>query len=795
MALLPIFFPNFSAVSLLLLLLPSMTAAQNNITRGSSLRPLGQTTSWLSPSGDFAVGFRPLVSNSNLFLLAIWFTKAPNQAVVWAANRNTPAQAGSKLELGTDGRLVLTAPRGAEVWSTRTGGTNVTHAAMLDTGNFVLVSAESAGYAWESFREPMDTILPSQVLSLGSRLTSRLMESDYSDGRFQLRMQLDGNLSFYQSPPSCPRGTDCVLEEAYWSAGVVGRRLVFSGDGDVFFATKKGRSATLTSAESKYPPREFYHRVTLDPDGVLRHYVYQRNGTGGLWTVAASVPSDICLTGSGVCGYNSYCRPGGTTEKTNCDCLPQYSFVDPAKKYNGCKPDFAPQSCDTDGSGGDEFQIVSLPGRDFLGNDYEYLQPVNEEQCSSACLSNCFCAVAIHRGDDCWIKRLPLTKGKYHTRDPATALLKVARDPNTTVSALLPPDLTLTTGKGKKTWLLLLGTSNCLLLAAVLILTFCYYHKKLQSTRPSPESRNLGRTLRPFTYKDLQDATHGFKEELGKGAFGIVYKGLIESDSASTPIAVKRLKVLDDDDAEKEFENEVRIIAQIHHKNLVRLLGYCNEGPRRLLVYEYMSNGPLLGLLLGSSKPDWDTRVQLAFGVARGLVYLHDGCNPQIIHCDIKPQNILIDDNLTARITDFGLSKLLRADQSRTVTGIRGTRGYVAPEWFKNMPVTSKVDVYSFGVLLLEIICCRRSVEAEAGESKAVLAYWAYDCFRAGRLDLLVEDEAEPLADKSRLERLVTVALWCIQEEPSLRPTMKKVMQMLEGAVEVADPPDPSFHI
>lgn len=141
-----------------------------------------------------------------------------------------------------------------------------------------------------------------------------------------------------------------------------------------------------------------------------------------------------------------------------------------------------------------------------------------------------------------------------------------------------------------------------------------------------------------------------------------------------------------------------------------------------------MSNGSLAEHLFGISKPDWNQRVKIAFGISRGLMYL------QIIHCDIKPQNILLDDGLTARIADFGLAKLLMSNQTRTSTGIRGIRGYVAPEWFRNTPVSSKVDVYSFGVMLLEIISCRKGVDQELGEEdiKAILTDWVYDCFRKG---------------------------------------------------------------
>lgn len=138
----------------------------------------------------------------------------------------------------------------------------------------------------------------------------------------------------------------------------------------------------------------------------------------------------------------------------------------------------------------------------------------------------------------------------------------------------------------------------------------------------------------------------------------------------------------------KEFKTEVNVIGQTHHKNLVRLIGFCDEGSHRLLVYEFLSNGSLAGFLFGDLRLSWNQRVQIAIGIAKGLLYLHDECNNPIIHCDIKPQNILLDDYYNARISDVGLAKLLRMDQSETQTDIRGTKGYVAPEWFRNMPVT-----------------------------------------------------------------------------------------------------------
>ncbi|XXG72918.1 hypothetical protein AAC387_Pa07g1912 [Persea americana] len=178
--------------------------------------------------------------------------------------------------------------------------------------------------------------------------------------------------------------------------------------------------------------------------------------------------------------------------------------------------------------------------------------------------------------------------------------------------------------------------------------------------------------------------------------------------------------------------------------------------------------------------------MRIALDVANGIHYLHEECETHIIHCDIKPQNILMDECWIAKISDFGLAKLLMPDQTKTYTGIRGTRGYVAPEWHRGAPITVKADVYSFGIVLLELTCCRRHVEIEAAESEIILLDWVYNCFEHGKLDKLVGEEE---VEKTMLERMVRVGLWCTQDDPASRPTIKKVILMLEGIMNTPIPP------
>ncbi|KAH7684341.1 S-receptor-like serine/threonine-protein kinase protein [Dioscorea alata] len=800
-------------ILVILIHFPEQTRAQSykNISLGTTLTTSGTTTSWLSPSGDFAFGFIPTPSNTtttttSLFLLAIWFAKTADKAIVWTANGDNPAPAESKLYLSSNGQLLLTGPAGDTIFSSTSGGS---HAALLDTGNLVLVDASSGSTIWQSFENPTDTILPTQVLSANARLRSRLAATNYSKGRFTL-FQDSGN--FILSQVAIPTGD---LYKAYWSSDKAadGAQLFFNGTtGNInFYFANKTLGNIISANLSSSSLSEFYQRSTLDIDGVFRYYIYPKNSSTGWkekWSIRNFVPTDGCMRmvtddccGSGVCGYNSFCQMDAEDELTTCKCPDGYSPIDSGDEYKGCSPDFAPQRCDIDDSA--RFQLTAMRSVDWPRIDYEHYSDVSEEQCREYCLQDCFCAVAIFRDQGCWKKRLPLANGRSTGVGQGTmAFIKVPKD-GAISRDNQPAEQKDNLKRGCSKALIVAGSSllggsvlmNVLLLAYTLIIAF-YFSVKRKEKQAQTYLDAVGFNHQSFSHKQLLEATNNFSEELGRGSFGIVYKGVLRRETANINVAVKKLDRLSKD-AEKEFMAEVRSIGQTHHKNLVRLIGFCNEGENRLLVYEFMSNGSLASFLFGETKPEWNKRVKIILGVARALFYLHEECTSPIIHCDIKSQNILLDDNFVARISDFGLAKLLRADQTRTSTGIRGTKGYVAPEWFKNMPVTTKVDVYSFGVLLLEIICCRKNFKQELAsdheEKEVILVYWAYDCYRNGRLDLLlVASDREAMIDRRRLERFVMIAIWCIQEDPSLRPSMQKVTLMLEGSVAVPVPPDPS---
>lgn len=796
---------SYFLVSTFLFSFPLNNLAQNNgiVATSSSISATDGSTPWLSPSGDFAFGFKKIEENKNQFLLCIWYAKIQENTIVWHANISDLVPQGSRLNLDSQRGLTLADPQENTLWSTNLVASNVEYGLMNDVGNFVLMGSNSSDPLWESFGNPTNTLLPNQTLERGSFLVSQKSPTNFTQGRFYLRMFDDGNLMLVTQ--SVPSNTD--YDDEYYNtqtsdatnATNSGDKLVFGENGMVYVLKQNNQRKILTPGSIPLSS-DNYHRVTLDFDGVLSHYYHSRSSNSSGWNIVWSQPENICIEidgdkGPGACGYNNVCSLS-TNKRPVCNCPKGYSLVDQNDAYGDCKPDFS-ISCDEVGRGlpEDFYSFITIRDTDWPKSDFQKIGPSTEQDCQSACLNDCFCAVAIVRSNTCWKKKLPLSNGRIDVNLNAKAFIKIRKHG---VPRPLSPGLPIPEPHQKQNWRIwailassLLGGSALInfLLTGVLCWGFFHiYKKKVKTYRPT--SHVADSICHSFTYKELVEATEDFKEELGRGAFGIVYKGVMPIGSRNV-VAIKKLDRVADE-TEKEFMTEVNVISQTHHKNLVRLLGYCNEGPHRLLVYEYMSNGTLASFIFGDQKPTWSQRTNIAMGIARGLAYLHEECIMQIIHCDIKPQNILLDDHHIARISDFGLSKLLMINQSRTNTNIRGTRGYVAPEWFRHSQVTVKVDVYSFGVLLLEIITCRKNYEDEESYgAKAILTDWVLDCLQEGKLEALVEFHSESLNDKKQLERFVMVGIWCIQEDPSTRPTMRKVCQMLEGSVEVTYPPCP----
>ncbi|KAK9016821.1 hypothetical protein V6N11_079314 [Hibiscus sabdariffa] len=606
--------------------------AQGNVTLGQSLSADDKNITW--QSRDFAFGFRGIPGKKDKFLLAIWYSRIPDGTIVWYAKRDNPeTDRGSTVELTRSGFLVLKDHEDNELWRSRslTDDSQVSHAAMLDTGNFVIVSKNSTNI-WESFKDPTDTILPTQELDVDGSLSSILAETNYGKGRYQLRFD-KGSLVLNQIDMFTGKPY-----EGYLSLGS-GSHLVFNELGSIHIWNLNEDLVNLAQTESS---ELNYYRATLDFYGVFTLYSYPRNPSGGAsWTVFKAWPSNICVNwrdrfGIGPCGYNSFCEP--LDWRPNCTCPPGFSFLDDNNQYAGCKQDYPnnPEDCSPNGStiGEDRFEFKSISFVNFPLSDYGIFYPATESECKQSCLRDCSCAVAIYPTSKrdgnatCFKKQLPLFNGVRDTATyDSTVLIKVLKS---------------------DAWR---KTSETL--------------KRLNDLTGVLSRRDLETNVQFFTYKDLEHATKGFKEELGSGAFGTVYKGELTSRYGDR-VAVKKLDRFAQD-GEREFKTEVKVIGQTHHKNLARLIGYCDEAEHRLLV---------------------------------------------------------------------------------------------------------------------------RCVEVEMEEA-AILTEWAFQCYSEGMIEKLVENDEAATNDVGKLELLLKVAIWCVQEEPMLRPSMRIVTMMLEGAVQVTTPPCP----
>ncbi|GAV82543.1 Pkinase domain-containing protein [Cephalotus follicularis] len=286
-----------------------------------------------------------------------------------------------------------------------------------------------------------------------------------------------------------------------------------------------------------------------------------------------------------------------------------------------------------------------------------------------------------------------------------------------------------------------------------------------------------------FTLRELELATNRFSKEniLGEGGYGVVYQGHLIN---GTPVAVK--KILNNvGQAEKEFRVEVEAIGHVRHKNLVRLLGYCVEGIHRILVYEYVNNGNLEQWLHGAMRQHgfltWEARMKVLLGTAKALAYLHEAIEPKVVHRDIKSSNILIDDDFKAKVSDFGLAKLLGAGKSHVTTRVMGTFGYVAPEYANIGLLNEKSDVYSFGVVLLEAITGRDPVDYGRPANEVNLVDWLKMMVGSRRSEEVVDPNIDERPSTRALKRALLTALRCVDPDSEKRPKMGQVVRMLES--------------
>ncbi|XP_022757405.1 G-type lectin S-receptor-like serine/threonine-protein kinase SD2-2 [Durio zibethinus] len=736
-----------------------------------------------SVNGTFEMGFFSTNGESNWYL-GIWYSSIPTQTRVWVANREKPIKniTQSSLEITETGQLAVKESLDSVVWQS-TNREIAKKFDLLESGNLVLYSSEGSKI-WQSFDHPTDTWLPGMSITAQRSLTSWKSLFDPSPGHFSLRLKPQKFNEFelvYNST------------NVYWFTGNwTGTAFAKVPQMTIPYIYKFHFSNPyLPTASFWYTERALDNglgppltRFQIDVNGQLKQFTWSAQAEN--WNMFWSVPEDKCKV-YGLCGNFGSCV---STSLKPCVCLNGFRPVD-NEGWNsedftsGCRRESGDFCEDKDG-----FEEVGDVG--FDGGTAVSFQGTRST-CEKSCLSTCSCIGLYHNGRTNLCKNLygsllNLRNLSYDCMNDGVFYIRVPRG---------------IVKKNVSKAMVLVGSIVGSIAALGFIGAILLLLKKRSEKKNGKDEDGVfpGLNLKVFTYKELNSLTRGFSEKLGHGGFGAVFRGDL---SDSTPVAVKRLER--PGSGEKEFRAEVRTIGNIQHVNLVRLRGFCSENSHRLLVYDYMPNGPL-SAYLGRDSPNlcWDVRFRVAVGTARGIAYLHEECRDCIIHCDIKPENILLDSDYMAKVSDFGLAKLVGRDFSRVLASMRGTWGYVAPEWISGLAITPKADVYSYGMTLLELIGGRRNVEAPQsavnanafGENgngeKWFFPPWAARQIIEGNVAAIVDSRLDVAYNVEEAERLALVAIWCIQDEEEMRPTMGMVVKMLEGVVKVTIPPPPKL--
>ncbi|XP_060667711.1 putative receptor protein kinase ZmPK1 [Ziziphus jujuba] len=793
----------------------SSSFSSDTLHEGASLSVRKPDDVLVSSNGVFSAGFHYV--GQNRYCFAIWFNLPPynysyaNRTVVWMANRDKPVNNGkhSKLSLQKDGNLVLNDDRRLIVWATDTVSVSSTFLHLLDTANLVLKDYFKVDVVlWQSFYSSTDTLLPLQPLTKSTKLISSRSQSNFSTGFYiftfsddnLLRLIFDKNeVSSVYWPP---------LWLSFWE---VGRST--SNDSKIAMLNSLGNftsSDGFRFLSTDYGSNMVQRRLRMDDDGNLRLYSRKIDGIG--WYVSWQAILDPCMI-NGICGINGICTNDPSSGRS-CSCFPGHKMKDPSDWTEGCVQKFN-LSCEKKDS-----KFIKLAGVRLNGHDYGFFPNYTLSQCQDLCSSVCNCRGILYAFSEdtgtynYYPKTLLLNGyrttrfyGDIYMRLPKSYYLPLPEDKtSTTKESVLQcfdePEFTIKEEEEENDlvkhllWFSV-GTGGFQIICFVSVWSLPFIRSKSRNSESDGAHYLIGVTAgmcRKYSYGELKKATRGFKEEIGWGYGGIVYKGVLPNDR----VAAVKLLINDEannhDQGEAEFLAEVSTLGRLNHMHLMKIWGYCTEGKHRLLVFEYLERGSLKRNL-SSNVLDWGMRFKIAFGTAKGLTYLHEECLEWILHCDVKPDNILLDSDYSPKVADFGLCKLLKRGElnKSEFSRIRGTRGYLAPEWVSNQPITSKVDVYSYGLVVLEMLTGKSpttdvQIVNDTGEieDKRSLVSWARKNIEETSSDeivVLLEKIVDPSLgeeyDLKEMEKLLEVAMKCVEVERGARPTMRQVVEML----------------
>ncbi|XP_030528907.1 G-type lectin S-receptor-like serine/threonine-protein kinase RKS1 [Rhodamnia argentea] len=769
----------------------------------------------ISQGRRFALGFFS-PGNSSLRYVGIWYYGQPERTVVWVANRENPVNDTSGvLAIDRHGNLVINEKSSSfPIWSANVSSmssNDYATAQLLDTGNLVLKHDLSEVVIWQSFDYPTDTFLPSMKLGLDRRtglnwfLTSWKSEDDPAPGSFSYRFEPTGYPQLFVYKDRAP----------YWRGGAIIEQLPGGAPemtNDFISNLTIVNNATEVSLMYGVINASVLTRYVVHESGFLKHFMWQDEGQR--WTEFNYHPKELC-------DYYSKCGPNGncganTADQFDCTCLPGFEPKSPGDWYlrdgtGGCKRRQNVSLCRS-GEGFVKVKRLKLPDTSTAHVNMS----LSLKECEQECLRDCNCmAYAIANksmgehgclkwygdlvdtraysdlGEDLYVRVDAIDLARYRKR---SSLVKKAVVAAISVSALL---------------LLLLGSlMYCLLLKRkradrrgrnplVSVTTSSTYCDELPGLKDLDSNGRRKTDLPLFHFGTVAAATNNFSSanELGQGGFGSVYKGVVDN---GTEVAVKRLSKYSGQGNE-EFKNEVRLIAKLQHRNLVKILGCCIQEDEKLLIYEYLPNKSLDSFLFDDTKRsllDWGKRFDIAYGVARGLMYLHQDSTLRIIHRDLKASNVLLDVALKPKISDFGIARICGGDQIEGKTKrVVGTYGYMAPEYAIQGRFSIKSDVYSYGVLLLEIITGQRNSGCYHLNPCCHLIGHVWQLWKEGKcMEIVDKSMDKTYSDEEMVSRCIQIGFLCVQRYALDRPTMSTVVFMLGNADAVLPTPkQPAF--
>ncbi|XP_071706146.1 G-type lectin S-receptor-like serine/threonine-protein kinase B120 [Rutidosis leptorrhynchoides] len=766
-----------------------VNSQSTRINHGQVIRD-GETI--VSQTGVFALGFFS-PANSSLRYIGIWYNRIPIQTVTWVGNRDNPVSGNlGVFGIQTNGSLTLSDPNGMVYWSTDSfpAAGNLT-AMLLDTGNFVLSTVENAGddqnALWQSCEHPTDTYLPNMRVYMNVTrgdsvsFVSWRTSNDPSTGNYS--MEVD------------PRGAPQIIS---WDQSR--RRLWRSGQWNeqIFVGLPQMRSLFLSGFNLVPVNRDVMYFIfnTRQNMTSLMRFVIQSSGElqqltwdegRSTWDVPLSLPSTDCQDYNR-CGRNGICNMRNSVGV--CSCMQGFEY----DSNNECVRR-TPLECGSNSSSNDGFLTrngLKLP-------DFATISGAqNQNDCEDGCSRNCTCnAYTYVTGIGCLIWGGDFIDIEEFEDGGQTLFVRLASSE-------------LGAKKASHTTVIVILVAGIVVLGLILVLLWWYRQnikgflklgRKKKNLLPAyiqgsssldisagtTGSVDLSSERKPFegilySLNLLEFATDGFanKNKLGEGGFGPVHKGILPGGQE---IAVKRLSKWSGQGL-MEFKNEMILIAKLQHRNLVRLLGYCIEAEENMLVYEYLPNKSLDTFLFHAERKmqlNWKTRFMIIEGIARGLLYLHRDSRLRIIHRDMKASNILLDEDMNPKISDFGMARIFGGNQHEANTvRVVGTYGYMAPEYAMEGFFSVKSDVYSFGVLLLEIISGQRNASFRSQDSSNIVKH-AWNLWKDGKPEELIDPTIMDLCNKKEALQCIHIGMLCVQFSAVNRPTMSSVVYMLES--------------